>query len=46
MGAMVIGQGVFAAPVLFFVPALDPASFPLMLVGVTLHPGYQFLLAS
>ena len=46
MCAVVIGQGVFAVPVLFFVPAPDPASFPLMLAGVALHLGYQFFLLS
>ena len=47
MAAVVIGQAIFAVPVLLVVPAPDPASYPLMAAGVVLHLGYQlFLLAS
>jgi drug/metabolite transporter (DMT)-like permease len=47
MAAVVMGQAIFAVPVLIFVPAPDPASYPLMAAGVMLHLGYQlFLLAS
>ncbi len=47
MAAVVIGQGVFALPVLAFVPRPDPSSFTLIAAGIILHLGYQlFLLAS
>lgn len=47
MAAIVFGQGLFALPVLWFVPAPDPASYPYLLGGIALHVGYQlFLLAS
>lgn len=44
MAAVVIGQGIFAAPVLAFVPAPDPASYPMIAAGIVLHLGYQFFL--
>lgn len=44
MIAVVIGQGVFAIPALAFVPAPDPASYPMMIAGIFLHLGYQFFL--
>lgn len=47
MAAVVIGQGIFAAPVLAIVPAPDPSSFMFIAAGALLHLGYQlFLLAS
>ncbi|MCJ2181570.1 DMT family transporter [Novosphingobium sp. 1949] len=42
--AVVIGQALFALPTLFFVPAPDAASYPLILAGIALHLGYQFFL--
>ena len=44
MTAVVLGQGLFAVPVLLFVPAPDPSSYPLMAAGIALHLGYQFFL--
>ena len=44
MAGVVIGQGVFAAPVLAFVPAPDPSSYPMIAAGIALHLGYQFFL--
>ena len=47
MAAVVIGQGLFAVPVLPFVPAPDPESYGWLAAGVALHIGYQlFLLAA
>lgn len=44
MAGVVIGQGVFAAPVLAIVPAPDPSSYPMIAAGIALHLGYQFFL--
>ena len=44
MAAVVIGQGVFAAPVLAFVPVPDASSYPMLVAGIVLHLGYQFFL--
>ncbi len=47
MAGVVIGHVWLALPLLFFVPAPDPASYPYLLAGTVLHFGYQsFLLAS
>ncbi|RKF14009.1 hypothetical protein D6850_12575 [Roseovarius spongiae] len=47
MAGVVIGQGLFAIPVLAVAPSPDPASLPLMGAGILLHLGYQlFLLAA
>ena len=47
MTSVVIGQGLFALPVLPFVPAPAPESHGLILASIALHIGYQlFLLAS
>lgn len=47
MAGVVIGHLVLAVPLLLFVPAPDPASYPYLLGGMVLHFGYQcFLLAS
>ena len=44
MTGVVVGQAVFAIPVLFFVPAPDPASFGWLAAGIALHLGYQLVL--
>ena len=47
MAGVVIGHLTIAGPLLFFVPAPDPASYPYLVAGTILHFGYQsFLLAS
>ena len=47
MAGVVIGHVTLAVPMLFFLPAPDPASYPYLLGGIVLHFGYQtFLLAS
>ncbi|WP_281858746.1 DMT family transporter [Litoreibacter halocynthiae] len=47
MAAVVIGHLPIAVPMLAFVPAPDPASYPYLFAGIALHFGYQcFLLES
>lgn len=47
MAGVVIGHLPIAVPMLAFVPAPDPASYPYLLAGIALHFGYQcFLLES
>lgn len=47
MAGVVIGHLPLALPMLMFVPAPDPASYPYILAGIALHFGYQmFLLGS
>ena len=47
MAAVVLGHAPIAVAALVFVPAPDPASWPYLLAGATLHTAYQlFLLAS
>lgn len=47
INAVVLGQGIFGALTLFFVPAPMVESWPYILAGVVLHTGYQrFLSAS
>src|SRR5690606_13573381 len=44
MTAVVIGQGLFGAAVLPFVPLPDAASLPYLAVSLVLHVGYQAFL--
>ncbi|SHE64348.1 EamA-like transporter family protein [Litoreibacter ascidiaceicola] len=47
MAGVVIGHLPIAVPMLAFVPAPDPASYPYLFAGIALHFGYQcFLLES
>lgn len=47
MAAVVIGQGLFGAVVLLFMPLPHAASWPYLIAGVALHLGYQlFLIAA
>ena len=47
MAGVVIGHLPIAVPMLAFVPAPDPASYPYLFAGIALHFGYQwFLLGS
>ncbi|EPX79446.1 DMT family transporter [Litoreibacter arenae] len=47
MAGVVIGHLPLAVPMLAFVPAPDPASYPYLIAGIALHFGYQmFLLGS
>jgi drug/metabolite transporter (DMT)-like permease len=46
VNAVVLGQGIFGAVTLFFVPAPNMASWGYILAGVALHTGYQLFLTA